>query len=189
MTRDNLLGTSLLAWGGAALLALYLLVHPAAGSAGRPWGVVVGLIGLGLILLARRPWAWPILAAPFALALLPTGPAAAALAGAALLAALLALGPQARRQPPRRPAHRCDHLPSPRFPAASARRTWRTRPRAKFPPSASVGTKKRVCSPSDTMASVPEEREASAAEDWEAFNQTRPANMEKPPVSQGTNKG
>ncbi len=77
MKRD-LLGSTLLLWVGAALLALYLLCNPTAATLREPldpirlWGVVLGLVLLGAALLARSLPPWLPFLGTLPLLLLPT---------------------------------------------------------------------------------------------------------------------
>lgn len=86
--RDDLLGSAMLLWVGAALLALYLLCNPKAAMLQEPldptrlWGAVLGLTLLGAALPARSLLPWLLFLGTLPLLFLPTplnrrlGPAA-----------------------------------------------------------------------------------------------------------------
>jgi hypothetical protein len=134
LDRADRLGSALLLWAGAVLLALYLLCNPAAAAwqerlgPTRLWGAVLGLVALGLALAVRSPWAWLLLAASLLAVALPpllarwVGPAVG-LAG--LVLAGVAAGRHRRRQraQPARPAR----LGRPARRGALPRRKHRTR--------------------------------------------------------------
>jgi len=131
LRRKELLGSSLLLWAGAGLLALYLLCNP--GAVGlcdllgptRLQGAVLALVALGLALLLRHAPAWSALAAALLLSLLPP-PLGGWLALAAALAALAGLALRRRlRTRPRRSARRPTRparMRPPRRPARHLRR-------------------------------------------------------------------
>lgn len=78
LDRADLLGSALLLWSGAALLALYLLCNPMAAMLREPfdlprlWGIVLGLIFLGAALPARHPFFWLLFLGVSPFFLLPT---------------------------------------------------------------------------------------------------------------------
>ena len=109
LSRPDLLGSAMLLWAAAGLLALYLLCNPGAASLqqglgpARLWGAVLGLATLGVALPGRRPALWALPLAVLPLLLLP--PLWAGLVGPAVLAAAVlfaALG----HSPHRCPAYR-----------------------------------------------------------------------------------
>ncbi len=77
LQRVDHLGSALLLWAAAALLALYLACNPAAAAwqerlgPARLWGAVLGLGALGLALAVRSAWAWLLLAAGLLAVALP----------------------------------------------------------------------------------------------------------------------
>jgi|GEM_PF-6103393 hypothetical protein len=97
LSRNDLLGSSLLLWSGAALLALYLVCHPEAtdpqNDRVRLWGIVLGLTFLGAALSARTGFPWLLLLGTLPLLFLPSPLnrrwGAVALAGTAALGGLL----------------------------------------------------------------------------------------------------
>lgn len=102
MNRGDLLGSALLLWVGAALLALYLLCNPAAATLREPfdtarlWGAVLGLVLLGAALPTRHLLLWLLFLGTLPLLLFPTplnrrlGPAA--LLGTSALSTFLLAG-------------------------------------------------------------------------------------------------
>lgn len=78
MNRGDLLGSALLLWVGAALLALYLLCNPAAATLREPfdtarlWGAVLGLVLLGAALPTRHLLLWLLFLGTLPLLLFPT---------------------------------------------------------------------------------------------------------------------
>lgn len=75
---DDWLGSAMLLWAGAALLALYLLCNPMASTLREPldstrlWGAVLGLVFLGIALSAHGLFPWLLFLATLPLLLLPT---------------------------------------------------------------------------------------------------------------------
>ncbi len=111
--RDDLLGSTMLLWSGAALLALYLLCNPTAATLQEPfdptrlWGAVLGLVFLGAALPAHGLLPWLLFLGTLPLLLLPTplnrrlGPAA--FLGTSALGALLLAGRCLHRRKGARP--------------------------------------------------------------------------------------
>ncbi len=150
MSRSDWLGSALLCWLGAGLLALFLLWNPQAAilrercGAFSLWGIVLGVASLGAALIAPRPAAWALPAGWFSLVLLPSS---ARWVGLPLLGVGLSGVLPLRRPPrslpptdsgrvlrrPRRPAFRSPRPflggPSRRERAPSARRRPKSRKR------------------------------------------------------------
>ncbi len=76
--EEDWLGSAMLLWAGAALLALYLLCNPTASTLREPldstrlWGAVLGLAFLGIALSVHGLFPWLLFLATLPLLLLPT---------------------------------------------------------------------------------------------------------------------
>ncbi len=76
--EEDWLGSAMLLWAGAALLALYLLCNPMASTLREPldstrlWGAVLGLAFLGIALSVHGLFPWLLFLATLPLLLLPT---------------------------------------------------------------------------------------------------------------------